>query len=57
MIWMKITLDRYELPVAVAGSARELARIAGTTVGTIYTERYLYRIGKRKSCRWICVEE
>lgn len=34
-VWMKVTKDKYELPVAVADSANELARILNTTANNI----------------------
>lgn len=30
-VYMKVTKDKYELPVAVADSAKELAEICGTS--------------------------
>ena len=36
-IWMKITKDEYELPLAVAESATDLARMLGVSVDTIYS--------------------
>ena len=37
VIWMKITKDEYELPVAVADTAAELARMLNVSVDTIYS--------------------
>lgn len=34
-VYMKITRDEYELPVAVADSAAELSRILGLSVNTV----------------------
>lgn len=34
-LYMKTTKDDLELPVAVAGSANELAEMIGTSVGTV----------------------
>lgn len=34
-IWMEVTQDEYELPVAVAGSLNALARILGVTPSAI----------------------
>ena len=34
-VYMKISKDRYELPVAVANSAYELAKICGVTNSTV----------------------
>lgn len=35
VVWMKVTKDKYELPVAVAESSVELARIVNTTPNSI----------------------
>ena len=35
-IWMKVTDDKYELPVAVADTAEELARIVGLGAVTLF---------------------
>ena len=34
-LWLKVTKDKYELPVAVAETAQELAEMCGVTKGTI----------------------
>ena len=34
-LYMKVTRDKYELPVAIADSAAELARILGVKVQTV----------------------
>lgn len=34
-LYLLVTSDKYELPLAVADSAEELARMAGVTVGTV----------------------
>lgn len=35
-IWMEVTRDKYSLPVAVADTATELARICGVKKDTIH---------------------
>lgn len=35
VVWMLVTRDRFELPIAIAESATELASILGTTKGNI----------------------
>ena len=35
MIWMATTVDELELPICVAGSSSELARMLGLTKGTV----------------------
>jgi len=55
-IWMRIELDQYELPTAVAGSVSELARICGVTTDTIYSAIcHAKKSGQR--CRYQKVEE
>lgn len=36
VLYMKVTNDKYELPVAIADSAAELARMVGVKAQTIY---------------------
>ena len=35
-LYMAVTADKYELPIAVADSAAELARMLGRAVDTVY---------------------
>ena len=37
IIYMKVTRDKYRLPVAVADSPKELAALCGTTPNAIYS--------------------
>ena len=39
VIWIKVSHDEYELPLAVADTAEELAKICGISVATIYETR------------------
>ena len=36
-LWMLVTNDKYELPIAVADSAADLARMLGINANTIYS--------------------
>ena len=36
-LYIKTTLDEYEFPVAVAGSALELARMLNTSTNVVYS--------------------
>lgn len=36
-VWMKVTNDKYELPVLVADSAPELAKMLGCSPNNIYS--------------------
>lgn len=48
-IWMKVTKDKYELPVAVADSPMELARILGISSNTINSSISHVKTGKIKT--------
>ena len=55
-VCMKVTKDKYQLPVAVAESAPELARICGTTKDVVRSQASHYRHGRLKKPSYICVE-
>jgi hypothetical protein len=55
-IYMKVTLDKYELPVAVAGSVPELAKILGVKTESIRSSLSIAKTGKFKRCRYVVVE-
>ena len=48
-IWMKVTKDKYELPIAVADSPMELARILGISSNTINSSISHVKTGKIKT--------
>lgn len=54
-VYMEITLDDLELPIAVADSVHALARICKTTEGAITSGMSKARKGKHRS-RFVCVE-
>ncbi|MBQ1570286.1 MAG: hypothetical protein IIZ78_04095 [Clostridiales bacterium] len=56
MIWMMVTTDKYELPMAVADSAGELARKCGCTENNIYSTVCHYEHGKLKTAKFRRVE-
>lgn len=56
-MWMKVTRDKYELPVAVAETVYELADMLGVTVNSIYSSMYHFRKGNTKSTPYRKVEE
>lgn len=35
IVWMEISKDKYQLPLAIADSARELSKITGASVNRI----------------------
>ena len=56
-IWMKVTKDQYRLPLAVASSAVELARICGTTANAVFSSVCLWKKGKYPLSPYIRVED
>lgn len=56
IIWMEVTRDRYELPVAVADSATELAKMAGVKPQSIMEHTCKAARGKIKRQRFVKVE-
>lgn len=52
-LYMKCTTDKYELPIAVADSGAELARMLGITVGSVWSCISKHKSGYHK----IVVEE
>lgn len=55
-IWMKVTMDEYELPVAVADTVRELSEMTGATDNNIRSSYSKYKSGQRKTCQFRKVE-
>ena len=56
VIWMKVTTDEYELPVAVAGSVYELANLLHVSESYIKSAWCNYKKGKRQTCPFRRVE-
>ena len=55
-IYMQVTTDEYELPVAVASSIGELAEITGFTYSQIATRISWFKSGKVKKRQFVKVE-
>lgn len=55
-VWMKVTKDEYQLPIAVAESATELAKMVGVTREMIYRRISAHKSGITKTCCYVCVE-
>ena len=55
-VWMVVTKDEYELPVAIADTAKELARICGVSNRTVISGALRSKSGKVKKSRYIKVE-
>lgn len=58
ILWLQVTNDEYELPLAVADSCKELARMVGVTPQNIYEAKCKYKNHKkhRRKYRYITVE-
>lgn len=52
IIYMCVTSDKYELPIAIADTASELARIMDTTTNNIYSCISRSNTNKRKNSRF-----
>ena len=50
IIWVKVTNDKYELPVAVADTAQKLAEMVGATKAAVVSGACHFRHGRAWSC-------
>lgn len=55
-IWMKVTADDLQLPLAVADTAQELADLCGTTSNNITSTVSHWKAGRIKNPSYVCVE-
>lgn len=55
-LWLMITTDKYELPLIVADSPKELAKLAGVSYQNIKTSIYLKNKGKIEYSKYVKVE-
>lgn len=53
ILWLEVTNDKYELPVAVADTSDELGRMVGVTGNTIRKMVYKHRKGLVDHTRYI----
>ena len=56
-MYMAVTADKYELPICVADTARELAEHFGVSPNTVYSSMSKGLSGKRNGYRFVKVEE
>lgn len=58
VVWMEISQDKYELPVAVANTAKDLARICGVEISTVRSSASRANQGHEgnRFCRFRSVE-
>ena len=54
-VWIKVSADKYELPVAIADTPSELARLCGTTANTISSTWSHYKKGNIKKSSYVKV--
>lgn len=55
-IWMKISHDKYEFPLAIADTARELGEICGVSTESIVSSSSKVITGKRKWSPYVRVK-
>lgn len=55
-VWMEVSKDEYELPVAIADSVRELAAYRGISPSTIRASISAYKHGRMKHLKYHCIE-
>ena len=51
MLWMAVTADRYELPLAVEDTHEKLAKRLGISKGTVGKIVYMTKRGRYGLCR------
>jgi len=57
-LWLKVTLDKYELPLAVAETSEELARLVGVSGNAVRVGRSQEKRGwKRSSYKKVRIDE
>ena len=55
-VYLMVSKDKYELPVAVADSVQELSDMVGSSVNTIRSGICHQKAGRIKKSRFICVD-
>lgn len=55
ILYMKVTKDKYELPIAVAGTIRELAIMLGIKENSVHHQFYMQR-KHGMNCGYVKVE-
>ena len=49
-LWLKVTHDKYEFPLAIADSPKQLAEMVGTTKAAVVSGACHFRHGRAWSC-------
>ena len=55
IVWMAVSQDELSLPVAIADTAKELAKILGTTENNVKSSDSKFKHGVYKNSRYIAV--
>lgn len=55
-VWMYVTMDKYELPIYVADSVKELAQLVGTSTKHIHSAIWHARQRKNGRSKFVKVE-
>lgn len=55
-LYMAVTPDKYELPLAVEAYAEDIAELFGTTKSAVYSSVSVDRSGKRKGIKFVKVK-
>lgn len=55
-LYLEVSTDKYELPVAVAESVKELSKLRGVSIFTIYNAMRQVRSGITNKSKYIKVE-
>ena len=56
VLWLEVTQDKYELPLAIAIDQHELARMRGVTPEHVKWNWYNFKHGRAKTCKYRKVE-
>ena len=51
-IWIAVEADKYELPIAIADTARELGEMIGVDTKTVMSSEYRKNSGRDKGIRY-----
>lgn len=55
-VYMLVTADKYELPMLLASSAAELAKMCGVSKNTVFVEAWRYEQRMRERSRYVRVK-
>ena len=55
-VWMLVSDDKYELPLAIADTAKELAERCNVSIHTVISNFTRYQRGEYKKSKYLCVK-